>query len=422
MKPQEIGNGLVMRNACAEDFPSLLDHFRAVHGRTVVDMLGAMLEHHPRFTWEDTFVITRPGSGEMISCVILLRNAWRLAGITFPTVEMEAVGTLEPFRNQGYMWHLNEEFEKRSGEIQPVFQAIAGIPYFYRNFGYEYAAPLGAGYPVAPGLVPKVPEGEKKAITFEEVDVKRFEEFLRYRRTHLSSEQWQKTWQRELNPEDSAYLLFNPTSEEQECFVYYLVKSDAMTVGVFYLSHGESMIDVAELYLDNYRDVDVVLRFALEKSQEWGGLPLRVLPPNQAQVRESVRVRSSVDTIRRYAWYIKIPSLSRFIRVIAPLLAARLRNTEFHDFNGELKITDYKGGHTLAFEGGKLREITNTDERDPSKYDLRMSRGALTRLLMGYETFDTLALHEPDTICSAAMRPIVRTLFPLVDANVDPPF
>ncbi len=201
-----------------------------------------------------------------------------------------------------------------------------------------------------------------------------------------------------------------------------MVKDDVKTVGVFYLSHGENMVDVVELYLDNYNDVDAVLRFALEKSKEWGGLPLRVLPPNQAQVRECVRVRSSVDVIHRYAWYIKIPSISRFIRVIAPLFADRLRNTEFHDFNGELKITDYKDGHTLAFEGGKLRDITNTDERDPGKYDLRMSRGALTRLLMGYETFDVLALHEPDTICSAAMRPLVRALFPLLEANVDPPF
>lgn len=422
MKRQEIDNGLVMRNASAEDIPGLLEHWRSVHGSAIVDMLKAMLEHHPQLSWADTFVITKSGSGEMISCVILLRNAWRLGGITFPTVEMAAVGTLEPYRNQGHMWRLNEEFEKRSDEIQPVFQAIAGIPYFYRNFGYEYAANLDGGYPIAPGLVPEPYESEKGPITFEEVDIESFEEFLRYRSKHLSSEVSQKTWQRDMNREDSEYLLFKPTSEEQDCFLFYLVKDDAKTVGVFYLSHGENMVDVVELYLDNYHDVDAVLRFALEKSDEWGRLPLKVFPPNQAQVRECVRARSSVDTIRRYAWYIKIPSISRFIKIIAPVFTARLKNTEFHDFSGELKITDYKHGYTLAFEGGRLKEITNTDERDPRKHDLRMSRGALTRLLMGYETFDALTLHEPDTICSAAMRPLVRALFPLLEANVDPPF
>ncbi len=214
MKPQEIGNGLVMRNATAEDIPGLLDHWRTVHGSAVVDMLGAMLEHHPRFSWKDSFIVSRPNSAEIISCAILLRNAWKLAGITFLTVEMEAVGTLEQYRNRGLMWRLNEAFEKRSAEIQPAFQAIAGIPYFYKNFGYEYAAKLGGGYPVAAGLVPEPSESEKRSIRFEEVDIKSFEEFLRYRSTHLSSEPSQKTWQRDLNPKDSAYLLFRPTSEE----------------------------------------------------------------------------------------------------------------------------------------------------------------------------------------------------------------
>lgn len=422
MKPQEIGNGLVMRNACAEDLPSLLEHFSAVHGHAILEELKALLEHHPGFSWENSFIIARHETGEVISCVVLLQNRWSLAGITFPTVEMEAVGTLESYRNQGHMWRLNEEFEKRVAEIHPAFQAIAGIPCFYRNFGYEYAAKLGGGYPVAPGLVPKFSENEEEPLTFEQIGINSFEEFLRFRNKHLSSEPWRNTWHRDLLPEDSSYLLFKPTSEEGDCFLYYLVKDAGQTVGVFYLGHYESGIDIAELYLDSYELVDAVLRFALAKSEEWGGLPLRVAPPNQSQIREYIRMRSSVDTIRRYAWYIKIPSISRFIRIIAPLLAARLKNTEFHSFSGELKITDYKNGYTLVFEEGKLRGLTDNEDRNPRKYDLRMSRGALTRLLMGYQTFDDLALHEPDTICLPAMRPLVRALFPLLAANVDPPF
>jgi predicted acetyltransferase len=422
MNPQEIGNGLVMRNACAEDFPSLLEHFSIVHGHAIVDEFKALLEYHPRFSWEDSFIITRQDSREVISCVILLQNTWSLAGITFPTVEMGAVGTLESYRNRGHMWRLNEEFEKRVAEIQPAFQAIAGIPYFYRNFGYEYAAKLGGGYPVSPSLVPKLSESEEEPLTFEEVGMNNFEEFLNFRNKYLSSEAWRNTWHRELLPEHSGYLLFKPLSGESECFLYYLVKDAGKTVGVFYLSHYESLIDIAELYLDSYKSVDAVLRFALAKSEEWRGLPLRVVPPNQSQVREYIRMRSSVDAIRRYAWYIKIPSIPRFIRVIAPLLAARLKNTEFRTFSGELKITDYKYGYTLSFEKGKLRGVTNNEEREPRKYDLRMSRGALTRLLMGYESFDFLSLHEPDAICSVVMRPLVRALFPLLEANVDPPF
>jgi len=422
MKPQNLGDGLVMRNATAEDIPALLEHFGIVHGRQITDEMRALLEHYPRRSWEDVFVIVKPESGEVVSCVMLQQNAWTLGGIEFPTVEMEAVGTLEAYRHRGHMRLINDEYERRVSEIQPVFQAIAGIPNFYRNFGYEFAAALGGGYPVTPGFIPRLVKGEQEPVTFEEVDRKNFRKFLRYRETKISAMIQNTTWQRLIHPEDSAYLLYEPTSDEQEAFFFYLVKKQEKTVGVFYMSRWENRLDVVELYLDTYTHVDAVLRFAQAKAQEWGGLPVRVIPPNQAQVREYVRARFGAKTINRYAWYIKIPSIPRFIETIAPLLSDRLKQTEFHDFTGELKVTDYKEGFTLTFTDGEFGGIVENEDKDPGKYNLRIPGGALTRLLMGYETFDSLASHEPDVECSAVMQPIVRALFPPLEANVDPFF
>jgi len=422
MKPQEVSDGVVIRNASAEDIPALLEHFRIVHGPEVVDELRALLENYPRFSWDDSYIITHPNSGEVISCVILLQNAWTLGGIKFASVEMEAVGTLEQYRYQGHMRFLNDSFEKRAAELRPVIQAIAGIPNFYRNFGYEFAATMGGGYPIIPGVHPLHPEGEIESVTFEKVDDESFKEFLRFREAHLPSSIRKRTWQRVIHPDDSAYLLFEPTSDEQEAFFFYLLKEQDKTVGIFYLSRWENKLDVVELYLHNCKYIDSILRFAQTKALEWGGLPVRVVPPNQAQVREYVQARLAfgTKTINRYAWYIKIPSIPRFIETIAPLFSDRLKQTEFHDFTGELKITDYKEGYTLTFNKGELKGIAKNEDKDPGKYNLRMPRGALTRLLMGYETFDSLASHEPDVMCSAEMKPIVRFLFPQLEANVDP--
>lgn len=420
MRPQEISNGLILRNACAEDIPALLEHFRAVHGIGALDELRVMLEHYPRFTWEDSFVIVNPESGEIASCVILLQNSWTLEGIQFLTVEMEAVGTLEDYRYRGQIRLLNEAFENRVSEIQPAFQAIAGIPNFYRNFGYEFAANLGGGYSVAPASIPTLPEGEEEPVSFETVTSQNFNEFMQYRETHQARNTWNRTWRRTLHPEDSAYLIFEPSSEEQESFYFYLLKEQNKIVGIFYLARWEKRIDVVELYLDNYRHLDAVLRFASKKSDEWSGIPFRVTPPNQAQVREYLRLRAQVKNINRYAWYIKIPSIPRFIRIMGPLLSKRLNNTEFHEFTGELMITDYKRGYTLSFDSGEFKKITKATDKDPAMYHLRMPWGALTRLLMGYETFDSLASHEPDATCSSFMQPLVRLLFPQLEANVDP--
>jgi predicted N-acetyltransferase YhbS len=416
MKPQDLGDGLTMRNACVEDTPALLQHFRAVHGEGVVDQLRAMLEHYSRFSWEDSFIITNSESGEVVSCVILLQNAWLLDGIQVPSVEMEAVGTLEAYRYRGHTRLLNEEFERRANQLHPVVQTIAGIPHFYRNFGYEYAAALGGGYPVNPSLIPKQADREKEPVTFEMLDAKSFEEFLAYRETRLP----RRTWIRKIRTEDASYLIYETTSHEQEAFCFYLVKEHGKTVGVFYLARWENRLDIVELYLDDHQHVDAVLRFAVSRALEWDGIPVRVNLPNQSRIREYVNARTQVKDIGRYAWYIKIPSITRFIETISPLFSERLNDTEFCDFTGELTVTDYKQGYSLSFDGGVFKGITEKSEKNIDDYHLRIPRSQLTRLLMGYETLDGIASHEPDVQCAAAHRPLVRALFPKLEAMVDP--
>lgn len=416
MKPEFLGDGLVMRNATREDIPALLEHFRAVHGEGVIDQLRAMLENYPRFSWEDSFIIANPKSGEVVSCVILLQNVWSLDGIDFPTVEMEAVGTLDSHRYKGHIRLLNEEFEKRAAQHHPVIQTIAGIPHFYRNFGYEYAAHLGGGYPVNPSLLPRLQDGEKEPVTFKLVTTRNFKEFLRFRENHLP---W-RTWIRKIRPEDARYLIYTSTGPEQEAFYFYLVKEKTKTVGVFFLARWENRLDIVELYLENHNHVDTVLRFAEIKAQDWNGIPVRVVPPNQKQIREFVSSRTQARVPGRYAWYVKILSIPRFVETLSPLFSDRLRNSEFLVFTGDLTITDYKQGYSLSFENGVFKGISEKSERDPGDYHLRIPQGPMTRLFMGYETLDELASHEPDVICVPAMRHLVRVLFPKLEAAVDP--
>ena len=416
MKSRDLGGNLIMRNASTEDIPALLEHFKIVHGEGVVDQLRVMLECYPRFTWEDSFIIKNSSSGEVVSCVILVENAWVLDGIQVPSVEMEAVGTLDAYRNKGHIRLLNEKFEERASQHNPLIQTVAGIPYFYRNFGYEYAANLGGGYNVNPNLIPRLPDGEEESVTFKLVTSGNFKEFLRYREIHLP----RKTWIRKIRPEDESYLIYETTSPKQEAFYFYLVKEKTKTVGVFFLARWENRLDIIELYLDHHRYVDAVLRFALAKANEWNDIPVRVVSPNQKQIKEYVSARTQVKDIAKYAWCIKIPSVQRFIETISPLFSTRMSDTEFQGFTGELTLMTYKDGLSLTFENGAFKGVAEKEERNPRDYDLRIPMDSLTRLLMGYETLDELMIHEPDVQCAPPMKPLVRVLFPKLDASVDP--
>ena len=416
MKPEFLGDGLVMRNASRKDIPALLEHFKVVHGEGVVDQLRVLLERYPRFSWEDSFIVENPHSGEVVSCVILLQNAWALDGIEVPSVEMEAVGTLNSYRNRGHIRLLNERFEERATQHHPVIMAIAGIPNFYRNFGYEYAAYMEGGYTVNPNLIPKLPDGENEPVTFKMVTTRNFKQFLKYRELYLP---W-RTWIRKIQPENAAYLIYETTSPEQEAFYFYLVKEKEKTVGVFYLARWENKVDIVELYLDNHEHMDAVIRFALDRAQEWNEIPVRVSPPNQSRIREFASARTQAKETAAYAWYVKIPSVPRFINTISPLFSDRVRNTEFQGFTGNLTIMNYREGFSLSFENGVFKGVREKGENDPKDYHLRIPTDSLTRLLMGYESLDELMTHEPDVQCVSFMRPFVRILFPKLQARIHP--
>ena len=56
--------------------------------------------------------------------------------------EMGLVASDPEYRKRGLQRILNNEFDKRIREDGYHLTAIEGIPYFYRQFGYEYSVPL----------------------------------------------------------------------------------------------------------------------------------------------------------------------------------------------------------------------------------------------------------------------------------------
>ena len=416
MKPRVLEDGLVLRNATPEDVPAIITHVRTVHGEEVVGGIKAMYESHPRMSWEDTFVVADDDAGVIVSSLVLLPGTWRLDGVTVPVAQMEAVGTLKDYRHRGFINLLNQEFEKRIGEICPVIQVIAGIPHFYRNFGYDYAADLGGAYPVTPGMVPQLPKDEKEPVHIEAVDEKNLKEYLAYRNAHLPA----GTWVKAIEPEDFQYYNFDVPDPKTEGWFFNIIRENDKVVGVFILSRWESRLDIVDFYLDTYSHADSVLRFALARSEGYAGQSVRVVPPNQEVLREFIQARTGTAMRQRYAWYVKIPSVERFLKTIAPLVKTRLSASDYRDHEGELKVTDYRRGFAILIEKGSFAGIREVSERDPNAYDLRLSKSALTRLLMGYETIDELQTHEPDAICRATMLPLVRRMFPKIGATVDP--
>ena len=72
-------------------------------------------------------------------------------------------------------------------------------------------------------------------------------------------------------------------------------------------------------------------------------------------------------TVAPYAWYVRVPDLPGFLRHVAPVLEQRLENSLLVGHSGELKISFYRSGLRLAFEGGRLVRSSRGSQRPKRK-------------------------------------------------------
>ena len=117
---------------------------------------------HPTFHADDFIIVEKSATGKIVSSLNLIPQTWSYEGIEFGVGRPELVGTLPEFRGKGLVRAQFNEIHKWCIERNMPVQAITGIPYFYRQFGYEMALDLsGRRYGYEPN-VPKLKEGEKE--------------------------------------------------------------------------------------------------------------------------------------------------------------------------------------------------------------------------------------------------------------------
>ena len=158
---------------------------------------------HPTFNVRDFTVVEDTTKGEIVSSLNLISQTWRYAGIPFGVGRPELVGTHPDYRHRGLVRAQFEMIHQWSAERGHKLQAITGIPYFYRKFGYEMALNLGGGRDGFKPDVPKLKQGEEEPYRIRPADVADLpfitELFSKASQRYLVSCDWdQSLWEYEL--------------------------------------------------------------------------------------------------------------------------------------------------------------------------------------------------------------------------------
>lgn len=379
---QTLDDGLIIRTATAEDTETLAEYNGILHIDPGEEFAGHIAHwtrdllngQHPTCGPQDFTLVEDTNTGKIISTMCYISQTWAYEGIPFPVGRPEIVSTLDDYRRKGLVRKQFEICHQWGEERGHMLQFITGIPWFYRQFGYEMAVNLGGRRSGTVTAIPKLKDDQKEPFTFRPAEVADIPFMARLyekntKRSLLSCVRDRSLWKYEMQTrsrEATMALDFHLILSEKGKPVGYLT-----TEAVFF--RGNVQVTAVEIE-DGYSWFEVgnsVLRYLQvigagraeresteEKPVEMTGYNFHLGEDHPLYHVLPGKMPHKFDP---YAYYIRIPDQIGFLRLIQPVLEERLAASYMAGHTGELKLNFFKSGIQLTFEKGRIKAIEEWD-------------------------------------------------------------
>ncbi|MBX3011238.1 MAG: GNAT family N-acetyltransferase [Caldilineaceae bacterium] len=448
----DLGDGLILRWSTPADLDKIGQLLGTAFRSSDDDPLNIRMADQPHIGnrpdfphrgetgWgvvEDTSKPERP----IVACTCLWRHQWSYAGIPFGVGRPEFVASDPTYRNRGLVRKIFALLHARSAAEGHLLQGITGIPYFYRQFGYEYVLNLGGWRMTYLSLIPekKGDEPEPYALrpaTFEDIS-HLTALYGQGRKTSLLWHEATETYWRYLIGfwQDPAIQSRDIATVGMGLCLQMVVDTAGAVCGYVAVSarRGDRDLYVRDLYLYPQVSLPKALPVLLRLLRDYG-LALPLLKPDTPPMSEILFNLGASHPLydllgeelapRRetpYAWYIRVPDVPAFIRQIAPVLEERLAASALAGYTGELKLDFYRGGLRIELADGKL---TTVETWRPPTYGDHANAGfpplVFLQLLLSYRSLATLRTTYPDVWANNEATLLLNILFPLLPSTVNP--
>jgi hypothetical protein len=435
---RDLGDGLILRRASAEDADALADINSRMHSDDGPDkpdlriaswIRDLLAKPHPTLSPGDFTVVEETATGRIVSTLCLIPQTWTFDGIEFGMGRPELVCALPEFRRRGLVRVQMEEVHKWSAERGHLAQFITGIPYYYRQFGYEMAMNfVGRRYGYEPHM-PKLKEGEPEPFIIRPAQEKDVDFILQI------YEESQKRYAIGCarTPEIVKYEMNGQSSDNINHFDMMVIE-DAKGSPVGYFQHA-TLLWFGGLYSTVYElakgvswlDVSPsVARYLWAKGGEYAERDSLTRSSFGFSLGEDHPVYDAMDDKlpaqrKPYAFYMRVPDLPAFLMRVKPALEKRLAESIAAGYTGKLKISFYRDGLRMVFESGRITaveplQVTSEAETDASFPDL-----TFLHLLFGHRSLDELRHAFTDCYWeNNTARVLLNALFPRRLSNVYP--
>jgi len=432
---RDLGNGLIMRRSSPEDADALSAFNGKIHReddadekRLIAWTRDLLTRPHPTFHADDFIIVEESASGRIVSSLNLIPQTWSYEGIEFGVGRPELVGTLPEYRGKGLIRTQFDEIHKWCIERNMPVQAITGIPYFYRQFGYEMAIDfVGRRFGYEP-QVPKLKEGEKEKHVVrpaEETDLPFIADVYNHaiQRHMVSCVRTLEMFKYELfeqSLECVHYFVTNVIEGASGEPIGYVHHSDYLDgtriTAIWYeLKQGVSWLDVTPS----------VIRYLWNKGQEYakrdGGECTSFGFMGGAEHPVYKALGKDLPMIKEpYAYQMRVPDLVGFLNRIKPVLEKRLAGSIAVGHSREIKVSFYRDGLRIVIEQGKL-SIEKWMPTSEEGGDIAFPDRTFLQMLFGYRSYDEIHSAFADCWCDREdVRVLMDILFPKKLSDVFP--
>lgn len=438
---KDLGDGLILRRASPSDGEALSAFNAHVHrhedtnepeervGTWTRDLVN---RPHPTFRLGDFTLVEDTKTEAIVSSLCLISQTWSYDGIDFKVGRPELVGTDPAYRERGLVRSQFETIHRWSEQRGELVQAITGIPYYYRLFGYEMALELGGSREGFKPQVPLVNEGENEPYRFRravETDLPFLVDLYsqinqRYLVTCLRDEY---LWQYELNgrtPDNVTRYEIKIIESQDGDAVGYLIHPPyrweaMMPVTGIEIKPDLSWATVVPAVIRYLQSIGAEYPTAHGKDIEHEGFGFWLGSEHPVYDVVSERLPRVRDP---YAWYLRVSDLPAFVQQIAPALEARLVKSSMIGHSGEIKLTFYNSGLRLVFEAGRLTGVEEW-KSSPHRHSGNAGFPGLTflQLIFGYRSLSELKYAFADCWTrDDQARVLLEVLFPKRASSVWP--
>jgi hypothetical protein len=416
---KDLGGGLILRRATREDaaavaaFNARVHHSsggpfeqREPHRGIAAGTRDLMSGNHPTCDASDFTVIEDTTTGSIVSSTCLIGQRFSYEGVEFDAGLPELVGTHPDYRRRGLVREQFEVLHRWSEERGHLMQAIAGIPYYYRRFGYEMAVYMGWGRRIYVQDLPGKPSGghdgqgsprsyhlrpatASDACFLSDLD----------RRTSgrhvLTSSRDEGLWRyevagRDLESDESLEVrIVENAAGSPVGYVCHTreLRDGTLEVDGYELANGVSWLEVTPFVLSELAEIGhkhdsrekklASLTFALGEHH-----PLYDAIPEPTLHR--------LDRNDQYAFYVRVSDLPEFLRHVVAVLERRLAASVAAWHTDEIKVSFYGGGLRIELERGRLGTVEHWSPSTEERGDAAFPDLTFLQLLFGHRSLEEL--------------------------------